>query len=368
MSNWFAKNNPNRSFGMVPFFYLIYLIPLVISMFPFSQPLDWVMLVFLGVFIKWYLDGFQEEQQTDVTVIKLLMMGVIFTLYKGYASLFIYPAWLFSFWMISQKTFKRYCVWYYVAVTVSSIMSIWLGLDEISDIWLWVSIGLAFVYVSPIMARSIYKEQQRVEQLNMDNNRLMTIIKQGERDRIAQDLHDTMGQSYSTMAVKAELAAKLVAKNPEAAVKEITDIAEMSRSNLNVVREIVANLNERTIATAMVEASHALKALDMVTTISGEPEAMQWPIEVQHVIAAVIKEGTTNIIRHSQANKVSYQFELKPDNYQFRLMDNGVGLKIQTNNGFGLKGIENRVLALEGEFAIKSDSGTVITITLPREN
>ncbi|MGO4937518.1 sensor histidine kinase [Fundicoccus sp. Sow4_H7] len=361
----FKNSEFGQNVGLIPFVFLIYLIPLLMAMYPFAKPLDWLMLVLLALFIRWYLLGFYEERQTKVTFYSLLAIGCAFTIYNGYASLFIYPAWLFSFWTISKKTFLQYLTIYYVLVTVSSAISLITNLNEIADIWLTIVIGLAFVYFSPIMARTIYNEQMRVEQLDADNKRLMTIIKQGERDRIAQDLHDTMGQSYSTMAVKAELAAKLVDKQPEAAMQELKDIAEMSRANLNLVREIIANLNERTIATALIEASHVLKAKDIAIVINGEAESVNWPIEIQYIIAAVIKEGTTNIIRHSQASKATYRFEKFSSYYQFMLQDNGVGLKNQRHQGFGIHGIENRVRSASGEFILSRHHGTTITIQLP---
>lgn len=355
--------------GFIAYFYLLYLIPLLFDLYPFSDPIEWVMLILLVFFVKIYLSGFSDKYQTDRTLLYLLLISVIFTLYNGFASLFVYPGWLFSFWEINSKTFRKYLLWYYSFAGISSVTKLLLNTEVFNNNeGYWITFGLAFIVVSPIIARAIALEQERVSQLATDNSRLKTIIQQNERDRIARDLHDSMGQSYSTMTVKAELAAKLVKRNPDQAIQEIQEVAAMSRQNLNQVRQIVADLHERSIASAMIDASNTLKPIDIIIETNDEEMANQWPDKIQYVFADVIKEATTNILRHSGATRVQYSFSEKYDNYGMKINDNGKGFVQNQNKGFGLKGIQHRVASFAGDLTIESQNGTTLVIQIPKKD
>src|SRR5699024_1156874 len=144
--------------------------------------------------------------------------------------------------------------------------------------------------------------------LRMANSRLSTLVRQNERERIAQDLHDHLGQSYSTISLKAELALKLLPIDQDKVAKELADIAHTSRDNLNIVRNIVANLHEQTIASAMIEAANVLETAQIKMDSVNESSTSQWPLFIQFSLASIIQEATTNVIRHSQATLVTYRF------------------------------------------------------------
>ncbi len=253
---------------------------------------------------------------------------------------------------------------------ISSVLSLYLHRDVIPEHeYQWIIVGMLFIIISPIVAGKVAKEQRRIYQLSLNNARLETIIRQNERDRIARDLHDNLGQAYSTMIIKAELAEKLLNKKPLLAQKEVQEIAQMSRSNLNLVREIVKGLQERTIASAMIEASKTLKQKDIILNTEQEMITGEWPLHIQYIFAAMIREVTTNILRHSQATLAKYRFQEDNQDYRVYLKDNGIGGLSEDKYNFGIRGLLQRIDEVDGKFSITDvhSSGTEIVITIPKE-
>ena len=127
--------------------------------------------------------------------------------------------------------------------------------------------------------------------------------------------------------------------------KELQDIAETSRANLTLVRGIVANLQERTIAKTMLEEEKHLAVAKIRLQTTNEENAVNWPISVQNTLSAVIKEAVTNMIRHSQASLAIVSFEENKADYFVRIQDNGQGFLQVKEGSYGLSGMKQRIQA-----------------------
>src|SRR5699024_12771471 len=116
--------------------------------------------------------------------------------------------------------------------------------------------------------------------LGKQNNRLELIARHSERDRIAQQLHDNLGQSFSMLALKAELAEKLLEKDPVLAKQQLKDIAAASRQNLDLVREIVADMkHSKILQTFVIQQYNLGKSVILLNTKNTEMTVM-----LNHVI------------------------------------------------------------------------------------
>lgn len=355
--------------GMMPYFFLIFIIPLIILLLPLDSWEKVPLFLLLGVFLKAYRDGFLEDSSKKLLFTIQVVISIIFVLYNGFASLFIYVGWQFPLWPIKKTTFNNYLIIYTSTLFLSSAYSLLRSIDTIQPIeWLWIFVGLSFAFLSPLAAHSVEKSQRKMFDLRMANSRLSTLVRQNERERIAQDLHDHLGQSYSTISLKAELAEKLIPIDQDKVAKELADIAQTSRDNLNLVRKIVANLHEQTIASAMIEAASVLETAQIKMDSVNESSTSQWPLYIQFAIASIIQEATTNVIRHSQATLVTYRFNAENKNYQLEIKDNGVGIQLNPNKTHGLSGMRNRAENLNGHFEIANKLGTHIYVTLPEGN
>ncbi|MFE6970697.1 sensor histidine kinase [Isoptericola sp. NPDC057653] len=134
-----------------------------------------------------------------------------------------------------------------------------------------------------------------------------------ERERIARDMHDVLGHSLTVISVKAELAAKLLAaagtapvgaaSSPTArAAAEVADIQDLARGALADVRGTVAGARRVTLAGELAAARTALDAAGVAAELPGTVDAV--PAERRELFAWVLREGTTNVLRHSGATRV----------------------------------------------------------------
>lgn len=181
-------------------------------------------------------------------------------------------------------------------------------------------------------------------------------------------MHDNLGQSFSLITLKTELADKLIDKDPQKAHQQLKDIAETSRADLNLVRQIVADLNEKTIAGAMIDEEKNLSLANIRQISINEDVSNNWPKETQYVLAAVIKEATTNVIRYSQASIMKFTFEEDNQNYLLKIQDNGIGLKQSSDHvSFGMTSMSTRLKNIDGQITIVSDQGVTLQISVPKK-
>ena len=183
-----------------------------------------------------------------------------------------------------------------------------------------------------------------------------------ERERIARDLHDLLGHTLTMVALKSDLAARLIESDPARAKMEITDIQKSSRSALKDVRAIVSGMLTTTVADELENAKAALSAAGIALTISGS--VPRHTAENETVTAMSIREAVTNIIRHSGADSAKIQFTSNEAEHFVRIEDNGQGSVLE--EGMGLAGLRLRVEKLGGQAVIDTVNGVRIAITLPR--
>ncbi|RKR89255.1 two-component system sensor histidine kinase DesK [Micromonospora pisi] len=123
----------------------------------------------------------------------------------------------------------------------------------------------------------------------------------GERSRTARDLHDILGHSLTVVAVKAELAGRLLEVDPGRAAVEVADVERLAREALADVRSTVGAYREVTLATELAGARTALDAAgieaDLPAAAVGLPEARS------ELFGWAVREGVTNVVRHSGARR-----------------------------------------------------------------
>ena len=121
--------------------------------------------------------------------------------------------------------------------------------------------------------------------------------------RIARDLHDTLGHSLSVITLKSELAGRLLPSQPERARQEIADVERVSREALASVRETVSGYRRPTLDSELAEVRSSLAAAGIELSVERGPVAL--PPAVESVLAWAVREGSTNILRHSATKRAS---------------------------------------------------------------
>jgi len=175
-----------------------------------------------------------------------------------------------------------------------------------------------------------------------------TLAAERERMRIARDLHDLLGHSLTTVTVKAALAARLFDQDPARARQEITEVEVLARESLADVRAAVAGYREVRLATELATAREVLEAAGIDAQLPGAVEGMS--AEVGGLFGWVVREGVTNVVRHSKAKSV----RITLDATGIEIVDDGSGCARKagevatTHAGNGLAGLAERADALGG--------------------
>lgn len=357
---------PQR-FGIAPYFWLVFLVPVVLSLLPLDSWDNWLFLLLLLVFLKAYRDGYEVQRTLTIDIWVQLFIACLFGIFQDTGYLFIFTAWEIGSLPVTRKIFRQYLLEYYASAAFSLISMVMTA--DLSDSAIILSIAITMIAAigSPLAAKAMSESYRKVAHLSQQNKRLEAIIRQNERDRIARDLHDNLGQAFSLITLKAELADKLLTIDLPRAQQELADIAKTSRCNLTLVRGIVTDLQGRTIADTMLEEEKNLDVVNIRLRTAGEELAEKWPITIQKTASAVIKEAVTNMIRHSQAGLAAISFSEQKDCYVVKIKDNGQGFDQTRAGANGLTGMKQRIESEEGIFKISGEHGTEIVFSLPKE-
>lgn len=126
------------------------------------------------------------------------------------------------------------------------------------------------------------------------------MIAEQERNRIGQDLHDTLGHVFASLSVKSELAAKLIDKDPIAAKKEILNINEISKDTLEKVRHIIENLKVQTFEEEIQSIEQFLKDANIHFNFENIRGASSLnPTKTDDIINDTLEKPVNNVIKHA---------------------------------------------------------------------
>jgi two-component system, NarL family, sensor histidine kinase DesK len=148
--------------------------------------------------------------------------------------------------------------------------------------------------------------QSNVE-LRAARDEVARLAAEGERARIARDMHDLLGHSLTTIAVKAELAQRIAGRDTERAEAEMTEVAGLARQALADVRAAVAGYREVSLAMELANAREVLAAAGISAEIPSAVDGV--PPELRELFGWVVREGVTNVVRHSRARRVTINLE-----------------------------------------------------------
>jgi two-component system sensor histidine kinase DesK len=168
----------------------------------------------------------------------------------------------------------------------------------------------------------------------------------------------------SVIAIKSELARRLVDREPTRASAEIEDIQSVTRTALAEVREAVKGYRRLALADALESALVALAAAGIDCELDDGDVAL--PADVDAVLAWAVREGTTNVIRHSGALHCAIRLEADDDRAAVEIEDDGDAAD-STGRGTGLNGLRERARAAHGELeaGARPGGGFRLRLTVP---
>ncbi|CAM3599802.1 MULTISPECIES: sensor histidine kinase [Paenibacillus] len=228
---------------------------------------------------------------------------------------------------------------------------------------------LPIMIIHTVYPAIIYiKEKAKSLQGELDeaNQQIAMYIQQEERQRIARDLHDTLGQTLMMIKMKSELATRWVDKDPAQAKRELGEILDSSRTALKQVRELVSEMKFISLAS---ELEHSVKLLHTagIELRIEKPEKSPLLSSVEETMLALcVREAMTNMIKHSRAKRCTIRIEAKDNAYEIYIVDDGIGIT-QPDGGNGIPSMKERMKMLGGSFAIAASptGGTALSLKLP---
>jgi two-component system sensor histidine kinase DesK len=174
-----------------------------------------------------------------------------------------------------------------------------------------------------------------------------------ERVRVSRDLHDLLGQSLSAVSLKGDLAIKLLPHDTEGARAELESLTELARTALRDVRAVARDERAVSLREEIDAAGALLSAAGIEARIDVDLPELTRP--VQDVLAWAVREGTTNLLRHSEANTASITVARRGGVVRMEIINDGVRVLGDPGTGTGIAGVVERARAVSGSASAAAD-------------
>jgi two-component system, NarL family, sensor histidine kinase DesK len=207
------------------------------------------------------------------------------------------------------------------------------------------------VVISGLVVVSFGRLDRTARELTLAQAEVARLAAADERAKIARDVHDLIGHSLSVIALKSELARRLVDTDSGRASAELQDIEGVARGSLRDIRETVAGYRLITLDTELAGARMALSAAGIVMEVHQTTDVQDPATEA--LLGWVVREGITNVIRHSNGAHCTIRIKAVADQVQLEIIDDGRGHDRHGSGlarlpGSGLSGLQERLRAAGG--------------------
>lgn len=222
--------------------------------------------------------------------------------------------------------------------------------------------------------RLINKLQAAQQELEAAHQRDAELAVLRERERLARDLHDSLGHALVAISVQLEAIQRLYPVDAQAASDQIDQLKALTRGSMEELRRSLAGLRapglgDRSLSQAIAEVCTAYQVRTaQELTIQIDPCADSLSPVLAETCWRVVEETLTNIERHAQARHVQVRLFCQKHQLQLIVQDDGIGLPPDAENQpdhFGLRGMRERVAGLGGTLALENQDGLLVRVVIP---
>ncbi|GHH06336.1 sensor histidine kinase [Streptomyces lanatus] len=167
-----------------------------------------------------------------------------------------------------------------------------------------------------------------------------------ERLRFGRDLHDVMGRNLAVIALKSELAVQLARRGRSEAVEQMIEVQRIAQESQREVRDVVRGYREADLGVELAGAQGVLTAAGIDCEVTGEAAGL--PVEVQSALAWVVREATTNVLRHGNAERCAVSVGVREGRVVLKVENDGAAGASDGGGGSGLAGLRERLAAVDG--------------------
>ncbi|MFG2640837.1 sensor histidine kinase [Streptomyces sp. NPDC048370] len=182
-----------------------------------------------------------------------------------------------------------------------------------------------------------------------------------ERLRFGRDLHDVMGRNLSVIALKSELAVQLARRERPEAVDQMIEVQRIAQESQREVRDVVRGYREADLRVELEGARGVLGAAGIDCAI--DPVPVELPAGVQSVLGWVVRETTTNVLRHGDARTCAISLREKGGSVLLTVRNDGVREGAVMERGSGLAGLRERLAAVDGTLEAGPDGNGTFQVT-----
>ncbi|WP_042221225.1 sensor histidine kinase [Oceanobacillus manasiensis] len=367
MQNWYHIFP--KSTGLSAFAWLVFCLLPFYFIFRSTSLVETLLgVVLIVLFFTTYRLSFIKKGWTvyvSISIEIVISIGMILYFAYVYFSLFL------AFYIGNIESKAGFIVLYIVnLVTTVSAVSVGFIMDSPQFIAQtpFIVVSIVGVILLPLTLNSRNKREKLERKLEDANQKISRLMVIEERQRIARDLHDTLGQKLSLIGLKSDLAKKIIERDPETAKKEVDDINHTARMALKEVREMVSDMKHAKLKDEIIHAKHILEAAEITFHFNEENTSNDLPLLVENVLGMCLKEAVTNVVKHSKATMCHVDISNTQNEQVLIVRDNGVGAvgTGELRKGNGLQGIKERLDFVNGYLAVDTLGGTTLTIRIPK--
>ncbi|WP_106400245.1 sensor histidine kinase [Actinocorallia populi] len=196
------------------------------------------------------------------------------------------------------------------------------------------------------------------ERLNTAGRLAAELAVKEERLRFAADLHDIQGHHLQVIALKSELAARLAETDPSRAAAEMREVRELSAEALRDTRAVAQGYRRTTLEEELSNAAKVLASAEIRTSIDRAAGTAQDLSETgRHLLGLVMREATTNVLRHSEAARAHIAYRVEDGRALLRVGNDGAAGSPSRGSGTGLAVLAERLRNAEGTLEWRSEDG-----------
>ncbi|MGH3358279.1 MAG: sensor histidine kinase [Nocardioidaceae bacterium] len=212
---------------------------------------------------------------------------------------------------------------------------------------------IAWVTLGPLWAWDIAGQLDEARRMSAE------LAVKDERLRFAADLHDIQGHHLQVIALKSELATRLAEADPARAAAEMKEVQRMAVDALQDTRAVVQGYRRTSLDAELANATKVLAAADIDARTSVDPGVDSEGIAeaTRHLLGLVMREATTNVLRHSRAEHAEVVYGVADGVAYLRIGNDGAGARPAASDGTGLRALAERLRAAGGELTWEHERG-----------
>ena len=344
-----------QEFKLIPWFHLLVYLPLFFE--PWSLGNLLIVAACHTVVLICSFRAYWCENRQVMFLVTISLAAAIISGFYSQASIV-----LFAFTTFVAAAHRVFSVrnYFVVIITLCFLLVAWHQVYSV----LALSVGVFFTLINGVsisyQVRALYRQLSQ----NLEKEEVRTLATYKERERIAQDLHDFLGQNLTAINLKASLARRLVASSPETVEQQLDEIVDLAKKTLMEVRDTVNQFRDSNVAQEIADAKLAFGAADICFSFPQHIPPLSAKLE--QALAWVIREGTTNVMRHANATECELDLELLQNRLVLTIRDNGTGLPVKDKLrwGNGLNSIRQRCDKMGATLRLENDKGCVLQVTV----